>query len=357
MTLRANLPLLAVSMGDPAGIGPEVILKAATVGDVDREADLVVYGDLGVLERAKRDAGVEVPLVEVREPEEASGCGGALAVLPVSKLDLSGLGWARPSHASDEAQVEYIRRGFERVLEGRADALVTAPISKAALSRAGAPWPGHTEMLAELSGTPKPLMMLAGPTLKVVPLTTHVALSEVPKRITTELVLHALRTIHRNLRSYFALHRPRIAVAGLNPHAGEGGLFGTEEQVAIAPAVRQAVAEGIAAFGPFPADTVFARAVAGEFDVVIGMYHDQALIPLKLLDFDHAVNVTLGLPVIRTSVDHGTAYDIAGRGVAAASSMIAALRLAARMVREGRAARARAESGSFRPAPADDPPG
>lgn len=330
-------PLLAISMGDPAGIGPEVILKAATVKHVREQASIVVFGDPLVLERASQDNGVPMRIVIIEHAEEARTLSAldTLPVIAVSRISSPSFGPARPILESDRAQVEYIKAGFNAVRSGHASALVTAPINKAALARAGAPWPGHTEMLAELSGVDRPIMMLAGPTLKVVPLTTHVALKDVPSRLTIDRIVHALRITDATFRAHFARRRARIAVAGLNPHAGEEGLFGTEEKELIRPAIEAARREGIDAHGPFAADTIFRRAVAGEFDVVIGMYHDQALIPIKLLDFDTAVNVTLGLPIIRTSVDHGTAYDIAGKGVASASSMIAALVLAARMS-EGR---------------------
>lgn len=333
-----SLPLLAITMGDPAGIGPEVVLKAASVEDVRSEAALAVYGDPEVLRRAAIDNVTPTRIEVIAEPEEALAVRDArsLAVLPVSRLADPELGWGRPTLASDRAQVDYIRAALKAVIDRRAVALVTAPISKASLTRAGAPWPGHTEMLAELSGGRRPVMMLAGPTLKVVPLTIHVALEKVPGLITEAAIRHAVEVTDQAFRAYFGRHRPRIAVAGLNPHAGEGGLFGGEERDIIAPAVARLAGEGIEVSGPFPGDTVFHRAASGEFDVVIGMYHDQALIPLKLLDFDAAVNVTLGLPLIRTSVDHGTAYDIAGRGVASANSLIAAMRLAVRMVRSAR---------------------
>lgn len=336
-------PLLAVSMGDPAGVGPEVVLKAATVNDVRADADMVVFGDPLVLERAARDTAVPIEIVEVERPEDARerNTTNILSVVPVSRIADGGHGWASPTPDSDLAQVEYVKAAFDAVWTKRADAIVTAPINKVALRRAGAQWPGHTEMLSELSGGHQPFMMLAGPTLKVVPLTTHVALKDVPAQLNQPLIENAIRVAHKTFRVHFGAHRPRIAVAGLNPHAGEEGLFGDEERSIIGPAVEAARAEGIEAVGPISGDTVFHRAVSGEFDVVIGMYHDQALIPLKLLDFDQAVNVTLGLPLIRTSVDHGTAYDIAGRGVASAHSMIEALRLAARMVRDGWKAAAR----------------
>lgn len=330
--MNARVPRLAVTMGDPVGIGPEVILKAATVNDVRATAELLVFGDPSVLDRAASEMGLAATDLNRQAP-------ASFRVEPAGPKVGSDFRWAQPTRQSDQAQLEYVRAAYEAVRDGRADAIVTAPISKAALNRIGAPWPGHTEMLAEWCGVARPLMMLAGPTLKVVPITTHVSLAQVPALITKDLVLHALRLTHRTLKDHFNNHRPRLAVAGLNPHAGEGGLFGREELEHIQPAVAAAKAEGINAFGPVAPDTVFHRAVAGEYDAVLGMYHDQALIPLKLLDFDRAVNVTLGLPMVRTSVDHGTAYDIAGQGVAAASSMIEAIRLAARMVQDGWRAR------------------
>jgi 4-hydroxythreonine-4-phosphate dehydrogenase len=327
-------------MGDAAGIGPEVIMKALSVPDVRAEADIAVYGDPGALEAAARAAGLAGEVVAIAAAEDARAHPGPerTAVLAISRLGPSELGFGRPSAGSDRAQLAYIEAATRDVRAKLADAIVTAPINKAAIARAGAPWPGHTEMLAALCAAPdqpplRPVMMLAGERLKVVPLTVHVPLRDVPRKIDLELVLHGLRVTHQAFARYFSLHRARIAVAGLNPHAGEGGLFGDEEATIIRPAVDRAIAEGIHALGPFPADTVFRRALEGEFDAVIGMYHDQALIPIKTLDFDTAVNVTLGLPIVRTSVDHGTAYDIAGKGVASAGSMIAALHLAASMAR------------------------
>lgn len=330
-------PLLAVSMGDPAGVGPEVVLKAADVPDVRGDAAMVVFGDPLVLERAARDTAVPSRIVEIERPEEARERAdeSAVFVVPVTRIADGGHGWAAPTQDSDLAQIEYVKAAFQAVWSKKADAIVTAPINKISMRRAGGQWAGHTEMLSELSGGAQPFMMLAGPTLKVIPLTTHVPLRDVPGLLSQELIERAIHVAHRTFQVHFGAKRPRIAVAGLNPHAGEEGLFGDEERLHIVPAVEATKKSGISAFGPIPGDTVFHRAVNGEFDVVIGMYHDQALIPLKLLDFDQGVNVTLGLPLIRTSVDHGTAYDIAGQGVASAHSMIEALRLAARMVRDG----------------------
>jgi 4-hydroxythreonine-4-phosphate dehydrogenase len=224
-----------------------------------------------------------------------------------------------------------IAEAVRLALQGEVDAITTAPISKKALADAGYSYPGHTELLAELTGTQHYAMMLAGEKLKVVPVTIHCALRDVFRLLTTEKIVTAMRITHGALQEYFNLPQPRIAVAALNPHAGEGGLFGEEEGTLIAPALEQARTMGIDVSGPVPPDTLFYHAAAGRYDAVICMYHDQALIPLKLLHFDEAVNVTLGLPIIRTSVDHGTAYDIAGTGRANPASLVNALKMAAMM--------------------------
>lgn len=330
-----TLPLIAASMGDPTGIGPEVLLKAATVVDAWRDARLVVFGDAGVLGQAARDLGIRATPRPVEDAAAARGVGepGVLPVVEVS--DLGSVRWGEPSPDSDVAQLRYIERAVAAVRSGVADAVCTAPISKLAIHRAGSQYAGHTDMLGDWFGVDQPVMMLAGPSMKVIPLTVHVPLARVPESLTRERLETAVAVAHETFQRYFGLPRPRIAVAGLNPHAGENGMFGREEESVIIPAVAACAERGIAVRGPFPADSIFHRALAGEFDVVIGMYHDQALIPLKLIDFDHAVNVTLGLPIVRTSVDHGTAYDIAGQGVASASSMMEAIRMAARMARAG----------------------
>ncbi len=342
-TFTAFRPLLAVTMGDPVGIGPEVVVKALSVAELRAEADFVVFGDPAVVARAVELTHVAASVEVVDQPLGGRRFASerTIPVVPISPLDPLAFRWAVPTPASDQAQIEYVERSVRAIFDGSVDGVVTAPINKASIARAGSKYPGHTEMLADLcasfDGTRRqPVMMLAGEHLRVVPLTVHVPLADVPKVLTSELVLHGIRVTHRTFLKYFGRRRPRIAVAGLNPHAGEHGLFGTEEGAILEPAIDAARSEGATVFGPLPGDSVFRRAADGEFDVVIGMYHDQALIPLKLLDFDRAVNVTLGLPIIRTSVDHGTAYDLAGQGVASAGSMIAALRMATNMVRERR---------------------
>ncbi len=319
-------PVIALTMGDPCGIGPEVVVKAASVPPVRRAARLRVFGDLDLLRKTALALHLDVPMVAV----DAQAPDGAVVV--ESGPTLSGHVWGEPNASSDAAQLAYIESACRALEDGSASAVVTAPISKSAIHRAGSPFSGHTDMLAARFGGGPAVMMLAGPSLKVIPLTVHVALSEVPGLVTVEGLRHAIRVADACFRRDFGVARPRVAVAGLNPHAGEGGMFGQEEATILLPAIEAERVAGIDVRGPFPADTVFHRATRGEFEVVIGMYHDQALTPLKLLDFDRAVNVTLGLPIIRTSVDHGTAYDIAGKGVASAQSMVEAIQLATRMV-------------------------
>jgi len=311
-------PRIAVTLGDPAGVGPEIVARLCSDPATRERAELVVVGQRGLLDRGAAACGLPAPKVELKET------GPALAVA---------LG--RPGADSGRLAGAFVEEALRLVQAGRALALATAPLSKEALAAAGYPDTGHTTLLARLTRTPRPVMMLAGDKLKVVLVTIHKALREVPGLLTREGVAHTARVTDAALRRYWGLAAPRLAVCGLNPHAGEGGLFGDEEARIIAPAVAALKAAGVAAEGPLPSDTVFWRAVQGQFDAVVCMYHDQGLIPLKLLHFEDAVNVTLGLPVIRTSVDHGTAYDLAGTGKANPASMIAAVKLAAEMAAAG----------------------
>ncbi|GAB6064729.1 4-hydroxythreonine-4-phosphate dehydrogenase PdxA [Deferrisoma palaeochoriense] len=306
---------IAVTCGEPAGIGAEVALKALAA--CVPGAEPVLVGPPVVWERAARLAGVDL---------------GPWAVEPVEAELPPDWDWGRPTPRSGRLAARAVEAAVGLVREGRAEALVTAPLTKAGLAAAGYPYPGHTEMLEALCGG-RALMMLAGPRLRVVLVTTHLPLAEVPRAVTRERVLDTIRGAHRGLRRDFGLPGPRIGVAALNPHGGEGGLLGSEDAEAIAPAVAAARAEGIAAEGPVPADVLFHRAASGAFDVAVAMYHDQGLGPLKLLHFDDAVNVTLGLPIVRTSPDHGTAFDIAGTGRASATSFREAARLAAEIAR------------------------
>ncbi|HEX6348318.1 MAG TPA: 4-hydroxythreonine-4-phosphate dehydrogenase PdxA [Candidatus Dormibacteraeota bacterium] len=296
-------PTLVISAGDPAGIGPEVTVKALAQPEVRELAEIIVCGDPAQLRG--------LPSVRVEPAGDAAG------VQP-----------GKRSAAGGAAAVAAIKRAVELIQAGEADALVTGPINKEALRLAGYPWPGHTEMLADLCGVGEVRMLLMGERLRVCHVTTHRSLRSAVDAATRARVLQTIRMTHEGGRR-LGFERPRIAVAGLNPHAGEGGLFGDEEIREIAPAIADAQGEGIEVSGPWPADTLFWRAAAGEFDFVVAMYHDQGHVPVKLAGFDEGVNVTLGLPFLRTSVDHGTAFDIAGKGVARWQSMAAAIRVAA----------------------------
>lgn len=306
---------IAITLGDPGGIGAETVLRALpAVSDITRP---LLIGDRPVIEAACLLLGVDLDLSQC----DILGTGAIASADFARNL---------PSAEGGHAAVSYIRKAAELSQAGAVDAIVTAPISKEALKMAGYPWPGHTEMLAELTGTSRYAMMLCGGPIRVILVTIHTALKNVPSLITKDRVLATLR-LAKHACSMLGLADPRMAVAGLNPHAGEAGIFGDEEQSAIIPALAAAEAEGIPAAGPFPPDTLFHKVYRGEFDIVVCMYHDQGLIPLKMIAFDSGVNVTVGLPIIRTSPDHGTAYDIAWKGIANPSSMIEAIKLAARL--------------------------
>lgn len=325
---------IIISMGDPTGVGPEIIIKALLEGGFDGLAQpLLIAGDPDILSRA---AQLFVPSAELHA--EQSGryrlCLGQrkLAIHSLSNLKVSTLSYGQPDLACGTAMANYVAWATDQCINDQAAALVTCPINKAAINAAGISFPGHTELLADRCGVDKVVMMLAGERLRVCMVTTHLALSQVPTVLTTEEILATIRIVATALRQQFQLERPRLAVLALNPHAGEDGLFGDEEERLIMPAITAACAEGIDASGPHSADTLFHFAVQGEYDAVICMYHDQGLIPLKLLHFEDGVNVTLGLPIVRTSVDHGTAYDLAGTGKASAKSLVAALKMAEQMI-------------------------
>jgi 4-hydroxythreonine-4-phosphate dehydrogenase len=323
-------------MGDPAGVGPEVILKTLADPVIKKICRPLILGDWGVLERTRRLGKRYPKLVPWRQgqplfPMLDSGAG--FVVCPLSSLKAKDSRPGRPSKAGGHAAFRYINVAAKLALMGLADAIATAPISKSILIEAGYNYPGHTELLAELSRTRECRMMLVGRKLRVVPVTGHVAFSKVSRALSVENIQTTIELVHRSLKEYFAITRPRIAVAALNPHGGEEGIFGDEEIKVIRPAVRAAVKKGIRAEGPFPADSLFYHAAQGDYDAVVCMYHDQGLIPLKLYHFFGGVALTLGPPFIRTSVDHGTAYDIAGKGKADASSMKEAILLAARLAR------------------------
>ena len=322
-----------ITMGDPAGIGPEIIIKAWIDGALDAfDMPVVIAGDVAILHRAARVLKCEVAL-EVGQQGEAVLIyqDRRLRVKPLSILDPSDVPFGHIQAECGEAMLDYIEWASEQCRMGRAAAMVTAPIQKEAIRAAGCNFPGHTELLAERCGVDKVVMMLGGERLKVCLVTTHLALRDVPQAITAQEIDATLQVTDAAFRRYFTAEAPRIAVLALNPHAGEGGLFGDEEQRLITPAIERARQAGLNVSGPHSADTLFHFAAQGAYDAVVCMYHDQGLIPLKLLHFDDGVNVTLGLPIIRTSVDHGTAYDLAGTGRASCESLVAALRTAVAM--------------------------
>lgn len=328
-------PVLAVTMGDPAGIGPEIVARLFDEPAIHTRCRPLVIGDVGTLATACRTVGAALDLRTITSAADAAPKTGVIDVLQVGKLDppvAVGIVDARAGAAA----YAYIARAIELALSHDVDGIVTAPVNKEALALAGAPHHDHTGALAALTGHPDVVMMLADGAFRVALVTIHVALRDVFALIDVDRVHRVITTVDAELRR-FGIARPRIAVAGLNPHAGEAGLFGDEEATAIRPAIERAVAEGINASGPWPGDTVFRRAHAGEFDVVIAQYHDQGLVALKMVGFENGVNLTLGLPFVRTSVDHGTAFDIAGTGTASHASLLSAYELAGAFAANSRA--------------------
>ena len=324
---------LALTLGEPAGIGPDIAIAAWLRRNELELPPFYLLGDEAVIARRARALGVAVRTASVRSNEAIAAFADALPVVTTGTAATAEP--AKPDESSAPAALASIRQAVADVREGRAGAVVTNPIAKSVLYRAGFRHPGHTEFLAELAAdggrVPQPVMMLWSPRLAVVPVTIHVSLRDALEELSSELIVSTVRIVAAELTSRFGIARPRIAVSGLNPHAGEDGSLGHEEQTVIAPALKTLRNEGIETRGPLPADTMFHDAARQSYDCAVCMYHDQALIPIKTVAFDDAVNVTLGLPFIRTSPDHGTAFDIAGTGKANPASLIAALRLASRM--------------------------
>jgi 4-hydroxythreonine-4-phosphate dehydrogenase len=324
-------------MGDPAGIGLDIVASAVKAHGHELPP-FILYGDATAAAERIRQLGIELQIARAPDPPFAGIAASRNDVLTITPVSLAAPVVAgRPDPANGHAVIAAIEAATAAVAAGHASAIVTAPISKETLYATGFPFPGHTEFLAELAArhrpgqTFHPVMMLACDQLRVVPLTIHIPLQDVPGRITADLLTSTARILAADLTRYFGLARPRIAIAGLNPHAGEGGTIGREEVEVIAPAIARLRGEGLDIAGPLSADTMFHAAARARYDAAICMYHDQALIPIKTLAFDEGVNVTLGLPFVRTSPDHGTAFDIAGTGKARPDSFIAALRLAAKM--------------------------
>ncbi len=329
-------PRLVVTLGDPGGIGPEVVAKALTAPHVRRAADILLLGDMRLLHRAtrKRDSVSALDLIRVDEPVFVKGIAVYNPVPYRGRLPKPGK-WTR---TTGRLSLAWVEEGIRLCREGLADALVTGPVCKAAWKAAGSRYPGHTELLAARCRTKRAVMMLTGGGLRVALTTVHIPLRQVVRKLTCERLVETGAILDADLRRHFRLDEPRIAVLGLNPHAGEEGNIGTEEARLVAPAIQRLRRRKIDAVGPVPADTAFHQARQGRYDAVLAMYHDQGLAPLKTLAFDTGVNVTLGLPIIRTSVDHGTAFDLVGSGRANEASCVAALELAIDMVRSEKAA-------------------
>lgn len=321
-------------MGDPIGIGPEVCVKILSQGLIACDVALTVIGSLPLLRHTADRMGLSAPLEPVDVPLSEPGRCGVLDLDNFSPDHLPED--PGPTARSGQASVECIEWAVREILDGRADAMITSPISKKAIGLAGSPHPGHTEMLGDLTDTPHPVMLLTNGPLRVAFATTHLPLSDISRALSTEVIAHTGVTLGEALRRYFGVGEPHVVLCALNPHSGDGGRFGDEEERLIQPAIAEIRRQGVDASGPFPSDTLFARVAKGDFDGVVAMYHDQGMIPIKLSGLGVVVNATLDLPIIRTSPGHGTAYDIAGSGNADPASTRAAIRTAARMVRSDR---------------------
>ncbi len=330
------LPKIGITMGDPTGIGPEIIIKVLSNEEVFQACFPIVFGDSEILSQTIQRLRSDTPLEIIKEVPEEGFRPRKVFVVPVSHLKDDSIRFGKPTKECGEAMARYIEEAVSWVQRGRVDAITTCPINKRAINEAGYPFPGHTEFLAHLTGVPRVAMMFVGSKWKVVLVTTHLPLKEVSKWIKSEFILKTIQMTEEGLKRYFGLSRPNIAVLGLNPHCGEEGLLGEEEEKEILPAIQEANSLGIRVEGPFPADSFFNLSSHSNFDAVISMYHDQGLIPVKMVDFKEVVNLTLGLPFIRTSVGHGTAYEIAGKGVADPTNLLKAVVFASNLSKTNR---------------------
>ena len=326
-------PIIAITMGDPVGIGPEITCAALLDDSLHQEARILVVGDPGALAKACKIIEAPLKIREISDPSGGVYEPGVLDVLAPCSLDPARLAFGSPSPETGNAMVQYVFCATDLAMAKKIHGMATGPIHKAAMHAAGFLYNGHTELLAQRTQSKEYVMMLAGSRLRVVLVTIHTALSQVPGAITSKKIVDTMRLTSESLRARFGISQPRLVVAALNPHAGEQGLFGDEETRVIAPAIAEARTMGIQVEGPLPSDTLFYHALAGKWDAVVCQYHDQGLIPFKMIHFTDGVNTTLGLPIIRTSVDHGTAYDIAGTGAADPGSLVAAVRMAALQAR------------------------
>ncbi|SHF28633.1 4-hydroxythreonine-4-phosphate dehydrogenase [Thermoanaerobacter uzonensis DSM 18761] len=324
-------PLIGITMGDAAGVGPEIIMKALSDPQIYEISKPVVIGDAKMLQRAESFLKTGLLIKAIQNVEEAEFKFGVVNCIDLNLLPID-LPYGRLSEKAGDAAFKYLKKAIELAKDKKIDAISTAPLNKEALHKAGYMYPGQTEILAKLTNTTDFAMMLSAPRLKVIHVTTHVGLVDAVKMINPERVYTVIKLAYNTLKKA-GYSNPRIAVCGINPHAGENGLFGYgEEEEKIVPAIQKAQTENIKVTGPLPADTVFFRTIRGEFDIVVAMYHDQGHIPIKVLGFETGVNITVGLPFIRTSVDHGTAFDIAGKGIADEKSMKEAIRQAAELI-------------------------
>jgi 4-hydroxythreonine-4-phosphate dehydrogenase len=329
MKPKSNRPVIGISMGDPAGIGPEILLKALSNPKIHEVCRPIVIGDMTILKRALQFSSAPLELIQVDHPAQAMDSPKTINIIQASNLTEAVTTLSSPTMETGKAMENYILTGVDLALKNKIDALVTCPITKTGLKIAGSIFHGHTELIADKTKTRKFAMMLEGKSLKVVLVSIHIPLRQVAKSLNVQNIVRTIDLTHDSLVRRFGISSPKLAVAGLNPHAGEESMFGNEEEEIISPAVALARGKGVCIDGPLPPDTVFFHAVNGKYDAVICMYHDQGLIPFKLVHFKDGVNTTLGLPIIRTSVDHGTAYDIAWKGIADPTSLMEAIYMAA----------------------------
>jgi 4-hydroxythreonine-4-phosphate dehydrogenase len=326
-----TLPIIGITMGDPTGIGPEIIVKALSAAELFQACRPVVFGDREVLSRAIQIQNLSATLEAIDQIPRDGYLPQKIFFFPSSQLEVASLRFGQPDRACGEAMVKYIEEAVKWVRSGDLDAITTCPINKQAMNAAGYSFPGHTELLAHLAQASPVAMMFLGSKWKIVLVTTHLPLKDVSRWITANRILSTIRLTEEGMKRYFGIPHPKIAVLGLNPHCGEGGLLGEEEKREILPAIAEAKSLRMDVEGPFPGDSFFNLSDRYAFDAVISMYHDQGLIPIKMSDFKEAVNFTLGLPFIRTSIDHGTAYDIAGKGLADPANLVKAILTAANL--------------------------
>ncbi|MEW6375484.1 MAG: 4-hydroxythreonine-4-phosphate dehydrogenase PdxA [Thermodesulfobacteriota bacterium] len=329
--IKLNLPKIGITMGDPTGIGPEIIVKALSMEEPFQACRPVVFGDREVLLKTIHMQRLPTQVETFEEIPDEGYRPKNIFLSSLSQLNVTSLHVGKPDRECGKAMVKYIEEAVRCVRNGKLDAITTCPINKQVIHSAGYPFPGHTELIAHLAQTPSVAMMFLGSRWRVVLVTTHLPLQEVSKWITRHRIFSTIQMTVEGLKKYFGINHPRIAVLGLNPHCGEEGLLGEEERMEIVPAIEEARSPGVGVEGPYPADSFFNLSSPTSFDAVISMYHDQGLIPVKMSDFKEAVNFTLGLPFIRTSVSHGTAYDIAGKGLADPTNLIKAMLIASNL--------------------------